>query len=911
LKFGTLVKAQTSGTCVYAPDALSRTCTGYNVKCVVNSNQSNIWCCDLQADCDALQSAPPTCASQNSAAQCYPSNYVCLPQNPPISPNIGCGTTEQCGVGCVASTTTTTAATAIPPPTVDCEDTGDPEFHSLRPYQASPCNASVSDTALFCGDTLTFTDNIEETFPPYVSGCYSTSPGNVRCNYKEHQNPIITINLSGAELPIMGNTEDVINSQPNSAETLNDAGKVNGYVSWYLNGVINRAEYPLLDVDNDCIGDSGVAGMCSNTLAGFCLSHTLIPIPDPLTVKPDGKSTCGSTKVCCVTTNPLAEKVDMLDRDKLINYSGPINKLLPQEIQQQQRAQTVKDAVASVENDAGIRHNQVVGCTFGINIPLLGQLFAVPAPCYDLKLGLLTSIVIDRHRLSEWENRYPPIRSEYPSYIDYQAAYERWRGKGCVVAKVPEFIPIVGGKGFIFCVENPFNPNYIAALYPYIPLSSTEDRKGAAQGGATLGPPPSGVVISNVVITSTAADLFFSHMEETVSLATQLQTTYIPKDVSPITPGNSVPPQIGGSCKIIDVRSGAGDNLFAGDITVNINYDAAFSCDFKVPYCDKSCGWNGCHATESGGYCCTGPTLANPIPPPCSDDPIRQQSCIKSIPITVNMTTKTPLVDDIWTRLVEGSSSVFRRMFPKLGAGNQLGEVKDIPASTAVTYSGSVNGNNQFTGTGQLNFPHIGGISDYFLKGIQTMLRPKGFGEPITFGDISINPPIPGVLDCDQSAPDIPLPNTISKEDLHQLAIRMEGQEGDHVLECYNDAARKSLAAGISPAFTFLIWINESGGSNYNISNQDFGVNDSSVVGFTAQITRFLGYPSAYKNTFPQCFGKGRSDTEVFFDLYYLGLVGGQCPYMANNPYLELVNVLWNAYTSCPFTGYPFSSSCY
>ncbi|KKT67480.1 MAG: hypothetical protein UX25_C0022G0002 [Candidatus Woesebacteria bacterium GW2011_GWC2_45_9] len=51
----------------------------------------------------------------------------------------------------------------------------------------------------------------------------------------------VAVDLSDAELPILGNTEDVPNSQ-NADEGLDDAEKTNEYVSWYLNGVIGRAE---------------------------------------------------------------------------------------------------------------------------------------------------------------------------------------------------------------------------------------------------------------------------------------------------------------------------------------------------------------------------------------------------------------------------------------------------------------------------------------------------------------------------------------------------------------------------------------------------------------------------------------------------------------------------------------------
>src|SRR3990167_7725293 len=43
----------------------------------------------------------------------------------------------------------------IPSGDIPCDAAGrDPEFHSLRPYQANPCNDKVEDVALFCGNDL-------------------------------------------------------------------------------------------------------------------------------------------------------------------------------------------------------------------------------------------------------------------------------------------------------------------------------------------------------------------------------------------------------------------------------------------------------------------------------------------------------------------------------------------------------------------------------------------------------------------------------------------------------------------------------------------------------------------------------------------------------------------------------------
>ena len=805
------------------------------------------------------------------------------------------------------------AEDAVPPPTVPCNkvrpDGWPPpqlnwtnsEFHSLRPYQASPCNAAVSDTAIFCGDTLTFNDNIDETFdPPYpyppYAGCTEISPGNVRCNYSDDRNANVNIDLSGAELPIMGNTEDVINSQNRDSETLNDAAKVNGYVSWYLNGTVNRAEYSPLDVRPDCIGETTqIAGVCLNTLPVLdtCLSPNPLPllpdIPNPL-LTADGTVSCGGLKSCCVTKNRLAEKVDILDHDKLINYSGPLNKLLPEEVQQQQRAQTVKDAVSSLPPPTGtnaeIRHDQIVGCTYGIDIPLFGQLFAIPGPCYNPGLigKILDKTLIKSRRLSDFTSR-PPIRSDFPDYIDYEHRLAEWRGKDCIEVKVPHWVPIIGGKGIIWCFENLLIPNYVAQLYPNIPLSSTEDSVGKAEGGATVGTVPPDVTISNFEATSSAATLYFSHMEEAKDLAELLQKTYVPKGVNPSAPGDSVPVQISNSCKIVEVRSGVGDSLFAGDIDVKIKYHADFSCDFQVPYCSASnvrdciygcipdmtegickthiycspdnltlCAsspYYGCSPNETGGTCRTysyepfcsednnntlcdyGCTPApyggycNPPPPP----PV--QYCTKSIPIAVNITTKTPLVDNIWTRLVSGTSSIFRRMSPKLGTGTGLGEVKDIPASTKVTYKGTLNGES-VESIGQLNFPHIGGISEYFLKGIQTMLRPKGFGEPISFGTPAPSIP-PGTNNCVVNIPDSNVPSKYLgsfKSNFIDLANRWAtgctGADNNMADECYNWVVSTAIGSGVNPAFALTIWLNESGASNYcagGPTTQDFGIN--------------------------------------------------------------------------------------
>jgi hypothetical protein len=52
----------------------------------------------------------------------------------------------------------------IPSPTpVPCDETRDAEFHSLRAYQASPCNSNEDELALYCANDILLTDRFSIT----------------------------------------------------------------------------------------------------------------------------------------------------------------------------------------------------------------------------------------------------------------------------------------------------------------------------------------------------------------------------------------------------------------------------------------------------------------------------------------------------------------------------------------------------------------------------------------------------------------------------------------------------------------------------------------------------------------------------------------------------------------------------
>lgn len=575
-------------------------------------------------------------------------------------------------VGAYLFKTVSTQAAEDPFPKGDvpCGDTADPNFHSLRPYQANPCKEGVSEEALFCGNDLLVKDT-RLAYKSQAIKCEGIGENKERCYFKI--GPVtrnIVIDLSGASLPIAGNTELVKNSQ-NRDETLDDAQKVNDYVSWYLNGVINRAEEPF------------------------------------------------------VGTN------DPEDIRKIVDFSGPLNKLLPQEIQWISRSETVKKAVAGEE-----RHDQIVGCTYGINI-LGHEIGGVPAPCYDDSLASLI-LPEEPHWLSDWENKLPPEREDFSNFDTYWRAVQNWRGKFCPIAPEEIFgipIPFIGGKVIpLLCgLQNPLQPDFYANLFSYIPYSSTEDREGSVEV-KSVSPQQSGdVKVYDVSFSNqNPAKLFFAHMEEVAEMADLLQSTFVSKDQEKTGEGGISGPAAQNSCDIAQIRTNAGDNLFAGEIEGDLNYTAEFSCDFEIP------------ETKGSGIACRS-SVDCPAEEVCRNrkcivEGVDNPSCLKNIYINLSLITKTPLVDEIYSRLVEGPASVFKRLFPKIGEGGPLDHLLDIPAATKVNYSGDAvvqagNPGNERSGeSAELYFPHLGSVSEYFLKGIQTLLRPKGFGEPILSG---------------------------------------------------------------------------------------------------------------------------------------------------------------------------------
>ena len=693
----------------------------------------------------------------------------------------------------------------FPEPYVPCNEIRPQEFHSLRPYQASPCKQEAEDLALFCGSDFILLDNVliqktyyDELDPPFGSyplywtysfegqpisamdnyspeaaiacgicnsqnqcvptdlincipefGCMNNQQceagfcipndnGTETCTFVIDRENDIAIDLQMAELPIMGYTElsmgaydtyKVINSLYQD-ETVSDAEKMNEYVSWYLNGVIGRAEY------------------------------------DP----PDPETEEGHRKI--------------------VDFSGPLKKLLAFESQIEKRWQEVEKAILSsiCDPDAEdhdpfcIRHNQIIAC----------HLSGDPTKCYD------NEEVVGYTRILDWPSR-PPLQRDYESFNLYEVALENWRSSN------------------------------LWRLFSYIPFSSTEDRVGEVEiFKYSIQPPLSSdiIILRSDIRNQIPAELFFPHMEESVELADLLQRLFSSRQSNLEAGPSSSPPPLDPLCDPAAVRKNPGDALFGTELSATIEYTAQVACTFTQPgdgrvcraaggecmledkenwtctthyeqvdcnygyFCGVNCSpyyrptpqvtclnaslpeippypysesdfycfpptgdWS--YALPGGGECCFGGECFPAITGWCGEGsthlcghimcivgPDNQftvspftytEDCRLQVPIAFQTITKTPLADRIWTKLVYGSFAAFKRIFPQIEdvEGRPVRRLYDMPSASAVVYRSLTDSATVVSPSGgapHIYFPHLGGVHEYFLNCTQKALRPQGYG---------------------------------------------------------------------------------------------------------------------------------------------------------------------------------------
>lgn len=692
----------------------------------------------------------------------------------------------------------------------------DPNFNSSRPYQASPCGDSPK--AIMCGNSL----QVIEDFPGGQAPAGTTE----KIIDRPAGDKDYAADLTGTEFPIVGNTEDTKNSQSDE-EAIDDATRMNEYLAWYLNGTTDRAEY------------------------------------------------------------------DPVDSSMIVDYAGPVRKLLPSMIQDALRIASLKnnsetqtfvdtenapsDSTTAETVTEPTNHNQIVVCASRSVLGIIGKY--IPHECYEGNgspskgetfflsswkgelsiinsgynallsiiskipgIGQITSSIFTE----AWNKKIPPLPwadkngNPFKTDLEYQKAYLEWRGKSCAI------VPIINK---LICLDT-LVPNQYADLYPYIPLSNTVDKNAKnvitgvginGLGGTTL------IINDPKYYIKQEPVLYYPHTQETSDLTDSLNQTYIPKEgtdnsisydtVEPLNntqtkdtqgyqnclaSGNGPQEcagflQSGGKCRLINLRSNPGDYLFPqvrpSEVRVHVN-----------PYTVHSVP---CHDTTI--------TL---------DDGTEKEIavCHGSVAIEVRMNTKVPYANEIFASTTAGANSAFRKIYPKVTDGAPVSCIADIPSVTDVTYIPKDNfdgmkvigplGDNT-TDNAKLYFPHFGSVYDYFLKGIQTALRPKGYGEPSPISGTQCNPK--PKLECTENVPDSAVPSNLLgsfKSNFIDLANRWSascpGAENNMAEKCYNFVASEAKKAGVNPAFALTIWLNESGASNYcegGPTTQDFGIN--------------------------------------------------------------------------------------
>ncbi len=728
-------------------------------------------------------------------------------------------------------------AAQVPPPIVKCNQTENPEFHSLRPYQASPCVEEQEQIQIACGNDLIIQKKYNITSRIGAKSCTSHADGSFDCEFEFTDSSNIKISLPDAELPILGNTQLVKNSQ-NASSQLNPAQRVNEYVSWYLNGANYRAEETPVD---------------ASTSQG---------------------------------------------QKDLLSFAGPLRKLLPLAIVHQKQVETIKEE--------GVKqHDQIVVCAkkkyfFGLIGP------AEPRECYkgnntqaneeyrlsewDADLSLLNSAwnaagnMLEPFKLflpdypidqiqnligNKWNKRYPPAPSDFENGLLYEKAYSEWRGKTCIV------VPIVNR---LACIDNPLITNEYADLFPYVPLSSAEDRIGSVDvnDALTIQPASNSINVTDVKFTPNSNEtnenlIYVPHTEEVSGLSGLLQKTFAAQGV----PETNSPQDEKGKlfvtdnhCDLNNVRWNSGDDLFGEVDTTPIqgklDYKVSFSCNFGPPVLNPTC-FSECR--DNGG------NIAN-----CQAQCTGSSTCEKEVNVALSVYTNTPLMNDIGDRLVFGDASIVKRIYPfDLSRKSQLLGLPGVttakyesPDSNTTVLAGDPK-NNRPGSRAEIFIPHLGAIQEYFLRGIQTALRPKGLAGSLLSGITSGN--TSNEVDCNQNASASNVSGILSKDAYHDLALRWVGNKpGTNADKCYNDVISKARAAGVNVGLALWLWVHESDASNYNVSVEDFGVHYGQPKGFNAQINGFLSRAKIYNTSHSTCQGTGvTNDLQAFAYIYKSG----------------------------------------
>lgn len=720
-----------------------------------------------------------------------------------------------------------------------CDEIGDPEFHSLRPYQAGPCGDSPK--ASYCWNNYKIVEGLHTT---WSLSCIDFG-SYYQCPVNEEIEKVYTIDGELARFPIMGNTEWVTNSQ-NSSDLFTDAQKVNEYVGWYLNGIIGRPEYSPLNLNkakslDRIINTSGPI----NRLSPLALTQNL-----RINTIEQASDTLSHNQIV-VCTNSL--------NNPIACYSGD--------------GSPARGTVYRLKDwEGNLSWFNTVSRLYGYLLSLLTSI--LPSVPQNLLDEIYTSLYIDH-----WNSRKPPmpwgedLMGEEMTALKYQKYYREWNGETCAMATIL-------GVTTIHCFENWLVPNKYADLYPYVPLANTSDKDAEhlfedenihmEPNTGTIAyyqEPPDNDPVANPPHTGTdnpdkihAPVLYYPHTQQTYDLSEYLNSMFTPTENGSAGSGFSTAADYEmNGCEIVDVRSNDGDYLFPSsddsrydDITayVDVQVDAIGCPAGPINEWREACD-DSTHSDCELASCCANDPVVDPLctctvcgeyPDICTEWP----SCDGDVTFVLETTPQIPYATEIWQSTVVGPESTFRKIFPKIEEGAPVDCIADIPGVSLVQYAPLPNvdytplesvetpvSENPITGgvvNSQLYFPYQGTVYEYFLRGIQTALKPLGYGHPIPQGE-----------NC-----------TAQETGLCKMWLFEQDPGGTFYYEKVIDAALSTTCNGspLNPFWAIAIALNENGGLlSDNIqgdSNTHFGCRISQVETIEDKISCMTNTLSSY-----------------------------------------------------------------
>lgn len=694
------------GTCYSSPVPANGNCSPNwsdqvtcNEQCINNSYPS--FHCDPTASIRCRPAADGEFTGENAGSDCLAACEVpiVIPPFPSITP--------------------TDDVPAFPDPVVPCTDSPvrlgngtidrgyrNIEFHSLRPYQASPCGDAPS--AYFCQNNYIIEEDVSDTWGP------ECDTGSLVCDVPDYiiggdDGRNYRIALHEADFPIMGNTQNVKNYQ-NSTDTINASQKMSEYVNWYLQGVTDKAEY------GNEVPDSFVsfAGPVKKLLPLDFLNHRRLGVLHDAGVKP-------------------TQEIDILE------YEGDPSLL------------TIDPSTGIATARFTLNHNQIAVCTDNDK----------PVPCYgggptrllrwwESRGSVPTDMwwspgFADWDGSRPWTKATPPFPWLFSKQIYYQKAWNEWMGRTCIII-----------LNRLSCGDV-YDPTGLKRDYRFVPLGNANDKNkkhNVGGVGLRLQGGTEAEILSYTI--QKMPILHYPHTEATVQVSKLLNYVHTPllcdeDGECDLIKGTGSKYELT-TCEFTDVRTNPGDDLTfttpesyvqVNPVITEVRKIQCFNEGEISTFIDE-CG-NIPHSTCETETCCGSPPnqICGDLPSICDGWP----RCQSTIYVEIRTTPVLPYVDQIWKNTVVNKVSPFRRIFPEMVPGAPIQCIKEIPGVTDVNYwsNDETNlwriegpGHRGFPGAGassisrgELYFPHQGTVLEYFLHGIQTALRPLGYGQPL------------------------------------------------------------------------------------------------------------------------------------------------------------------------------------